>query len=370
MLQREEHEELFYQLALVLTPGIGARTGRSLLEHFGSATEIFKTPLKQLKTIEGIGEIKAKGFRNDEILARAEKELAFVLKNNIQVLSINGRYPRRLANCSDAPVLLFYKGNADLDAQKVVAIVGTRKLTDYGHQLTEELVDGLAGIEGLLVISGLALGIDAVAHKRSVAAGVANVGVLGHGLDRIYPANHQALARQMVENGGVLTEFISGTQPEKGNFPMRNRVVAGLSDVTVVVESSISGGALITARMASGYNREVAAYPGRVNDSRSAGCNDLIRTNTAAMITRPDDLVELMNWADRSKRKPVQKQLFINFTADEQKIIDILQSKDTVHADELYHHTGLPSSMLAATLLGLEMQGIIKTLPGKNYRMV
>ena len=369
MLPKEENEELYYLLALTMVPGIGAKTGRALLGHFGDATSVFRAPLKEIKNVEGIGEVKAKLFRDPAALLLAERELDFVLKNNVQVSVIDKNYPKRLANCADAPLLLFYKGNANLDAEKVVAIIGTRKNTDYGQQLCEELVQGLQGIDDLLVVSGLALGIDAIAHKKSVAAGIANVGVLGHGLDRIYPFTHQALAKQMVAHGGVLTEFPSGTLPDRSNFPMRNRIVAGLSDVTVVVESSVSGGALITAHMASGYNREVAAFPGRVNDSRSAGCNELIRTNIAAMITKPDDLIELMNWSDKKKKKAVQKQLFINFTPDEQKIVDLLQTKDTVHADELFHRTGLPNSLLAATLLQLEIQGVVRTLPGKNYRL-
>ncbi len=225
MLPKEENEELFYQIALTMTPGIGAKTGRNLLDHFGSATEIFMAPLKQLKNLDGIGEVRAKGFRDADTLQRAEKELKFVLKNKIQTLTINQQYPRRLTNCSDAPVLMYYKGNTDLDATRIVAIVGTRKNTDLGQKLCEELVEGLRPLDNLLVISGLALGIDAIAHKKCVALGMANVGVLGHGMDRIYPFTHKALARQMVENGGVLTEFPSGTQPDRSNFPMRNRIV-------------------------------------------------------------------------------------------------------------------------------------------------
>ena len=265
--------------------------------------------------------------------------------------------------------MLFYKGNADLDTAKIVAIVGTRKNTDYGHKLCEELVDGLRGEENILIVSGMALGIDAIAHKRCVQAGIPTVGVFGHGLDRVYPYNHKALSEQITENGGLLAEFPSGTLPDRNNFPMRNRIVAGLSDVTIVVESHVSGGALITANLASGYNREVAAFPGRVNDTRSAGCNELIRTNIAAMITKAEDLVEMMNWSKEGRPKAVQKQLFINLQPEEQKIIDLLQTKERVHADELFHFTGLSNSQLAATLLQLEMQGLIKTLPGKSYRM-
>jgi len=369
MTPAEEEQEIYYQLALDFVPGIGAKTGRALLEKYGSAAALFRAPLKDLKQTDGVTEVKVKGFKDPEILRKAEFELEFVLKNGVKVLYTAHNYPKRLSHCADAPLLLFYKGNADLDAAKIVAVVGTRKNTDYGHQLCEELVSGLQQLDDVLVVSGLALGIDAIAHKKCVALGTATVGVLGHGLGRIYPFTHTALATQMVEHGGLLTEFISETLPDRSNFPMRNRIVAGMSDVTVVVESHVTGGALITARLASGYNREVAAYPGRVHDSRSTGCNELIRTNLAAMITRPEDLVDLMNWNKELKPKAVQRQLFLNLLPEEQKIVDLLQTRDSVHADELYHHTGLANSQLAATLLQLEMQGIIKTLPGKFYRM-
>lgn len=365
----EEQSELFYQLALTFVPGIGAKTGRALVAHFGSAKEVFSIPLKQLRHAEGIGETKVKGFTDPAVLARAQEELDFVVANGLRVLYPGNNYPERLSNCSDAPLLLFYKGNANLDTAKIVAIVGTRKNTDYGHKLCEELVEGLQSFSDILVVSGLALGIDAIAHKKCVALGIPTVGVLGHGLDRIYPYTNKALANQMEENGGVLAEFPSGTLPDRNNFPMRNRIVAGMADVTVVIESNMAGGALITAHMASGYNREVAAFPGRVSDSRSAGCNEIIRTNIAGMITKADDLVDMMNWSREGRQKAVQKQLFINFTPEEQKIVDVLQTKDSIHADELFHHTGLANSQLAATLLQLEMQGIIKTLPGKYYRM-
>jgi DNA processing protein len=370
MLPEIDNEELFYQLALTFVNGIGHKTGRLLIDHFVNAKNVFNAPVKELAHIDGITPIKAKGFKEPEVMKRAEEELEYISKNNIKALFFNDeRYPQRMNNCADAPLLLYYKGNANLNAEKVVAIVGTRKSTEYGHKLTDDLVDGLQTQENILIVSGLADGIDAIAHKRAVHAGLPTVGVLGHGLDRIYPPNNKKLANEMLENGGLLTEFTNGTELERGFFPMRNRVVAGISDVTIVVESDIKGGALITARMASGYNREVAAFPGRTTDSKSSGCNELIRTNVAAMITNADDLLELMNWSEGKKQKAVQKQLFLNLSADEQKIVDLLQSKDSVHADELYHHTGLGNSQLAATLLQLEMQGIIKTLPGKNYRI-
>ena len=369
MLLQEEQEELLYQIALTNVPGIGGKTGRLLLEHYGNAIAIFKRPLKELNNICKIGEAKIKGFKDDEIIKKAERELKFVLKNEITPLYHNHNFPKRLSNCSDAPLLLFYKGNADLDAAKIVAVVGTRKNTDYGHKLCEELVEGLRSLENVVIVSGLALGIDAIAHKRCVQLGVHTVGVLAHGLDRVYPYNHKELAGQMIECGGLLTEYPSETLPDRNNFPMRNRIVAGMSDITVVIESPVTGGALITAHMASGYNREVAAFPGRVNDSKSAGCNELIRTNIAGMITKTEDLVEMMNWSNEGRPKAVQKQLFLNLSVDEQKIVDLLQTKDSIHADELYHGTGLANSQLAATLLQLEMQGVIKALPGKLYRM-
>jgi DNA processing protein len=363
------NETLLHQLALAFVPGVGAKTGRLLLERFGDAVSVFKAPLKELKQVEGISETRAKGFRDATVMQRASEELEFIEKHHLHVLFQGHNYPRRLTQCADVPLLLYYRGTADLDTAKVIAIVGTRKNTDYGQQLCEELVEAVKSLGDVVIVSGLALGIDAIAHKRCVQLGIPTVGVLGHGLDRIYPFSHKTLAEQMLQQGGgLLTEFPSGTLPDRNNFPMRNRLVAGMSDVTVVIESGANGGALITAHLAAGYNREVAAYPGRVNDSRSAGCNELIRANIAAMITKPADLLELMNWNDK-KAKPVQKQLFLNLSPQEQRIVDILTAKESLHADELFHHTGLSNSQLAATLLQLEMQGIIRTLPGKFYRM-
>ena len=370
MLPKDNDEELYYYLALNFVNGIGGKIGKALLRYFGSAATIFKAPLKQLLRIEGITEIKAKNFKDSEVFKKAEKELDFIQKHDIEVLLYTHQnYPERLTKCADAPLTLYYKGNARLDMKKVVAIVGTRKSTDYGLKLTEELISGLQTQEDILIVSGLAFGIDAIAHKKAVKLNMPTVGVLGHGLDMIYPAMNKSLANDMLQNGGLLSEFTSGTGPDRTNFPMRNRIVAGISDVTIVVESDIAGGALITALMANGYNREVAAYPGRVTDAKSSGCNELIRTNIAAMITQPEDLLQLMNWGTGSKPKSIQKQLFLNLTANEQKIIDMLQAKASLHADELMHGTGLANSQLAATLLQLEMQDIVKTLPGKYYRL-
>ncbi len=364
-------EGIIYQLALTFVPGIGSKTGRALLEHFGSPSSIFKAPLKDIKHVIGISEINVKAFKDAEIMQKAEEEVKFVTKHNIATLFCNQEsYPQRLNNCADAPLLLYYKGTANLNMDKIVAIVGTRKNTDYGLKLCEDLIQGLQSQENILVVSGLASGIDSIAHRKSLASAVPTVGVLAHGLDRIYPATNKTLSNEMVKNGGgVLTEFVSKTIPDRFNFPMRNRIVAGMSDITVVVESDIAGGALITAHLAGSYNREVAAFPGRVNDSRSSGCNEIIRTNIASMITKADDLLDLMNWNKSKKPKTVQKQLFLALLPEEQKIIDALQTKDSVHSDELFHQTGLNNSQLASTLLQLEMQGLVKALPGKYYRI-
>ncbi len=365
----DSHDELFYRLALISVPGIGVKIGRSLLQQYGTATNIFNAPLKALLQIDGITEVKAKGFKDPEVLRTAEKEMAFMLKEDITVVAYNTPgYPARLAACADAPLLLFYKGNASLEMKRHIAIVGTRSFTDYGTRLTEELVEGLQGAD-ILIVSGLALGIDAIAHKKAVKLGIPTVGVLGTGLDKIYPHTHKALSNEMIQNGGLLTEYWSGTTPDRTNFPMRNRIVAGLCDITVVIESDIKGGALITAMMANGYNREVAAYPGRISDAKSSGCNELIRRQSAHLITCADDMLELMNWKDGNKKKAVQKQLFVTLSTEQQKIVDLLQTKEIVHADDIFYHTGLSNSTLAVTLLDLEMQGIIKTLPGKQYRL-
>ena len=370
MEDMKNKEEFFYQVALSFVPEVGAKTGRQLYEHFDTAEDIFKATLKELKAVSGLNEERVKAFRDPEVFRKTEEEFTIAEKHGINILSYKtGNYPSRLAQCIDAPLILYYRGTANLDAKKIVAIVGTRKSNDYGQRLVDELVEGLRSQEDILIISGLAAGIDTIAHKKSVDLAVPTVGVLGHGLDRMYPVANKKLAKEMMLNGGLLTEFPFDTVPDKGKFPMRNRVVAGLADVTVIAESAISGGALITGKMASGYNRDVAAFPGRVNDSRSAGCNALIRTNVAAMITCADDLLDLMNWKKSHRPKAVQKELFIHLSAEEQCIIDLLRDKDSVHADELFHYTEYSSSQLAATLLQLEMQNLIKALPGKYYRM-
>lgn len=369
MLPNSE-EELCAQLALTFIEGIGPKIARVLIAHFGTATAMLHASPKTLKSIGGMGEQRAKACKDPAVLHRAETELAFIRKHGITPLFLTDEaYPYRLKQCDDAPMMLYHKGSALPHADKVVAVIGTRKNTDYGARATEDLIDGLAGQDGLIVVSGLAYGIDAIAHKRCLKAGIPTIGVVAHGLDRIYPAAHKTLAKDMVAAGGLLTEFPSGTDPERTNFPLRNRVVAGMSDVAVVVESDEKGGAMITAYMAASYNREVAAFPGRAYDSKSGGPNKLIRMSIASLITGAKDLLEVMSWTEAAKTTGKQQQLFVNLTDEEQRIVDALKAKDSVHADQLMMETGMSTGMIAATLLQLEMAGRVKTLPGKMYRM-
>ncbi len=369
MLPKQETRQ-FYQIALSFVSGVGIKTVRTLLRYYETAEDIFRASPRELKSIEGMGEVKAKLFRSAEILARAEKELKFIQEQNARVLFVNDTgYPGRLLNCEDAPVLLYCKGSAVLDKSRVIAVIGTRKHTDYGQRVTEDLISGLEGKEDTLVISGLALGIDTIAHKSSLRVNIPTVGVMGHGLDRIYPYSNKALSGEMLQQGALLTEFPSGTRPDRQNFPVRNRVVAGMSDVTVIVESDVKGGAMITAYIAHSYNREIAAFPGRVSDSRSSGPNLLIRRNIAAMIRHTDDLLELMNWDTGQNRKVRQQRLFPDLSPEEQCICDLLAAKDSLHADELLLKTGFTSPLLAAVLLQMEMRDLVRALPGKHYRL-
>jgi DNA processing protein len=267
--------------------------------------------------------------------------------------------------------LLFYKGNADLNASRIVSIVGTRNHTVYGKSFTEKLVKDLAG-ENVLIVSGLAFGIDAIAHKAALKYGLPTVGAVGHGLDIIYPSENKGLAKEMVqEEGGIISEFFSGTKPDKHNFPLRNRIVAGLADATIVVETAVKGGSMITAKLADSYNRDVFAVPGRVDDSKSKGCNYLIQYNKAILLTDAKQLMQVMGWEEKKKENaPRQKELFIELSAEEKQVVQLIKEKDVVHIDEINLKSGLNSSTIAAAILNLELQNIIATLPGKMYKLV
>ncbi|WP_293301645.1 DNA-processing protein DprA [Pedobacter sp. UBA4863] len=359
-----------YQIALTLVKGVGTMLAKNLLLHFGSAEAVFEANYTQLLQVEGIGKKTAEAIMNTDALALAKQEIEFIEKHDIKLLFYTeDDYPKRLKNCYDAPLLLYYKGVANLNQQRVVSIVGTRNATAYGKMLCKQLIEVLKPYN-VLITSGLAHGIDAAAHKECVQAEVATIGVLGHGLDRIYPAAHRELAAKMLKNGGLLTEFLPGTNPDRENFPKRNRIIAGMADVTIIVEASLKGGALITAEIANSYSRDVYAFPGRVNDEFSEGCNFLIKTNRAGLINSPMDLIYYLGWDDElSKPKlPVQAQLPLDLTKDERKVAEVLMAA-AMSVDELAIHAGLPQSKLAIILLTLEMKGVIIALPGKLFKL-
>lgn len=362
-------QELYYLMALTNTAFIGDKTARVLLEYFGSAEEVFKVPARRLAAIGGLGEKRVQSLKSAIDSGTILQEIEFIKRHNIRPLHLeHSLYPQQLKACADAPVLLYYKGNADLNAKRMVAVIGTRKNTDYGRQLTEELIEDLQG-EQVTVVSGLAFGIDVYAHKKAIACNTPTIGVMAHGLDRIYPSAHKGIAKEIVMQGGLLTEYPSGTLPDKQNFPMRNRIVAGMSAVTVVVETGIKGGAMITARLASDYNKEVAAFPGRTTDSKSAGCNELIRSHIAHMIGNAGDLMDLMSWKTDKKKEVVQPELFSRLTGDALQVVRILEGSEGMGIDELLLKSGTGSSMLASVLLGLELEGVLRLLPGKRYRL-
>jgi DNA processing protein len=364
--------ELLNQLALTLVPNIGDVQAKILVNHFGDALSVFNAKKSALEKIEGIGEVRAKSIKDFDDFHLAEHELKFIEKYKIKTLFLTDPdYPKRLLNCYDSPTLLFYKGIADLNASKILAIVGTRSNTDYGKQFTEKLVKDLSE-QNILIISGLAHGIDAIAHKAALKNGLPTVGVVGQGLDKMYPSENTGLAKEMIkEGGGILSEFFSGTKPDKHNFPLRNRIVAGLSDATIVVETNIKGGSMITAKLADAYNRDVFTVPGRTIDKASSGCNHLIKYNKAILLTDAEELLDVLGWHEKKKEKVrQQKELFIELSAEEKQIVQLLQEKEMVHIDEINLKSGLTSSAAAAAILNLELQNIIASLPGKMYKLL
>lgn len=360
---------LVHQIGLTLVKGVGATLARNLLLKFGDAEAIFAANRSQLLRIEGIGRKTADAILASNTLIEAEKYVNLVERHQLRCISYTDEdYPRRLRHCSDAPLLLYYKGSAALNETRIVSIVGTRNATPYGKQLCKLLIDWLKSYN-ILVVSGLAYGIDAAVHSACVANGLPTVGVLGHGLDRLYPTIHRKLAGEMILNGGLLTEFLPGTPPDRENFPKRNRIIAGMADVVVVIEASRKGGALITADLANSYHRDVYAFPGRITDEYSEGCNFLIKTNRAGLIHHPKDLIYYMGWDDEPvQHTTIQTQLPIGLDETTQSLVNAIAGRE-VGIDELGAVMSLAPSKLAVLLLNLEMQGIILSLPGKRFKL-
>lgn len=365
------HSSLYYQVALSLVPGLGPVQCRQLLQQL-SPEHIFKAKRSTLERIEGMGRTRAEAilaFRDFELV---EKELAFIESRGIRSLFLGEPgYPKRLLHCYDPPTLLYMKGDTDLNAARVLGIIGTRRHSLYGRQLTEALVSELASL-GVIVVSGLAYGIDAIAHRASLKNNIPTVGVLAHGLNQVYPPDHLPIAKEMIGSGGaLLTEFNTFSKPDKHNFPIRNRIVAGLCDAIVVVETGIKGGSMITAELANGYNRDVFAFPGRVGDAGSAGCHRLISGNKAMLITCAGEMVEALGWNDLRPGLPVkpQKELFAELSAEEQMLMEKMKGNDGLHVDELYLQSGLNAGRFSSVLLTLECKGLVHALPGKFYTL-
>lgn len=361
---------MLYQIALTMIHGVGYVHSRQLLDHFGTAEAIFSEKERLLEKVPGIGAKTAAEIKNPNVISQAEAELSFMEKNKINGHFIaDEQYPFRLKECADAPLLLYSKGNVDLNRQRVISIVGTRNATAYGREQTEQLIADLSSaFPDIQIISGLAFGIDICSHKAALKNNLSTVGVLAHGLDRIYPGVHRGTAIEMLQQGGLLTDYPSGTNPDRPNFVKRNRIVAGLADATVVVESAERGGSLISADIAFSYSRDVFAFPGKTIDPQSCGCNKLIRLNKAGLITCAADLVSAMGWED-AKEKPVQTELLFEEPEDNNPVTSIIRRNKGIHINELAIQLDISISELSVLLFELEMAGKIKALPGGRYSL-
>jgi DNA processing protein len=365
-------DDRLFKIALTLIPGVGHVLAKNLMAYCGSPEAVFQQKKSSLERIPGIGPATADKIRETQPLKRAEKELAFIEAKNIRLLFyLDDDYPQRLKSCTDSPVLLYFRGSGNLNPNRAVAMVGTRNATPYGKKAAEMLVHEMKAF-GATVVSGLAYGIDITAHKAAVDNGVPTIGVLAHGLDRIYPSLHVKIAEQMLENGGLISEYPSGTNPDRENFPTRNRIIAGLSDAVVVVEAADKGGALITAELAMGYNREVFAVPGRIDDVYSEGCNRLIYLNQANMLRHGKDLEQFMRWETEPNLSAKKKQaaLFVELTPQEEPVAHVLRESGKLHIETLCTRAAMPINQVLSTLFALEMKGAVRAHPGKVFEWV
>lgn len=366
------HNELFYTLALLKVEGIGDVVAKKLIKHCGSSSAVFQTSKKSLVAIDGIGQYLYKNLQDKAVFQMAENELRFIEDENISHAYFEEAiYPERLKHCIDGPIILFQSGTIDLQNKKLINIVGTRQTTTYGIDFTKKLISDLAPLNPVIV-SGFAYGVDIVAHQAAVQNSLQTVGVLAHGLNQIYPKSHKKYVSQMEQNGGFMTEFWSTSNPERENFIKRNRIVAGMCEATIVIESAEKGGSLITASIANDYNRDVFAVPGRVSDKFSQGCNNLIKTQRAHLLNSAADLIYILNWDINSKKesKPVQKQLFVSLTEEEQKIYDYLVNKENELMDIIALDCDFPIFKISSLLLNMELKGVIRPMPGKLFEVV
>jgi DNA processing protein len=362
---------LKHKIALGLIPGIGDISARKLVSHFGNVEDVFRESYRNLTRIPGIGPGLARYISDRSYLEIAEKEAEYVTKNNIKTFFyLDSDYPFRLRQCEDSPVVFFFKGNCDLDASKILSVVGTRSATPRGKEICDKIIGGLAAAHpGLIIVSGLAYGIDISAHRAAMSHNLPTIGVLANGLKTIYPSVHRATAKTILENGGLLTDFLSDALPERNNFIKRNRIIAGLADSILVVESGLKGGALITADIAASYNRDVFAVPGRHDDQWSSGCNALIKTNKAALVESADDIEYFLSWKSEKSKEPVQKTLFSELDDTEKMIYELISRQGEADIDSICRSLDLAVYKLSALLLQMEFKGLIKCYPGNLYRI-
>lgn len=373
MEERHLKEQLSI-LALTQVRGLRAATINTILRTVECPSLIFENLTSLNDVLPDAGPELRASLSDSAPMERAKAELQFITDKGIKLICLGDeQYPYRLAECSDAPPVIYSLGNTDLNARHIVSIVGTRRATEYGKDLCNSFVADIARLlPDTLIVSGLAYGIDVCAHRAALKEGLPTLGVLAHGLDRIYPASHRSVAKEMLANGGVLTEYMSGTEPFKGNFLQRNRIVAGLADATVVVESPSHGGSLVTASIAQSYARDCFAFPGRVNDQYSIGCNELIARNGAALIASAHDFIEAMNWGDAIKKSvPREQELFPQLSPLEQHIIDILrESGDGLQINQLVIVLDIPVSRIMPALFELEMKNLVRAVAGGYYRAI
>ncbi len=360
-------------LALHFAPGIGSRLLKQLISYCGSAQQVFATPKGKLLKIPGIGLVTANSIKSQQLFSLAEKEILKAEKENVELLFYTDKsFPARLKSIEDAPVVIYTKGNINLNFSKTVGIVGTRQATAYGKNLVESIVEDLLPHQ-TPIISGLAYGIDIHAHKHALKVGLPTIGVLGSGIDVIYPAAHNETAKKMMNQGGLITENSFGAKPDAHNFPARNRIIAGLCDALIVIEAAEKGGALITAEIANSYNKDVFAVPGNIGQTFSAGCNFLIKTNKANLFTSVKDLEYIMNWRleSDSASPSIAAIDYSTISNDEKKVIEQLLTKETpIMIDQLSIDSHIPLGILSSLLLSLEFAGLVISLPGKRYGLV
>ncbi len=369
MLKLTENQ-LLHVLALQIVPKIGDATAKKLIAHCGSIEAIFSEKKSALLKIEGIGEVMLKGLSDKGIFASAEKELRYIQDHNVSYSYFtDSDYPERLKHCLDGPILLFQSGNIDLKHKKIISIVGTRKVTTYGMAFCEELVEALSPLDPVIV-SGFAYGVDIIAQKAALKYNLQTVGCLAHGLNQIYPKPHKRYVADIEKNGGFFTDFWSNDSFDRNNFLKRNRIIAGLSEATIVIESAEKGGSLVTAEIANSYNREVFAVPGRASDSQSVGCNNLIKQQKAHLLTDAADIIYMLGWEMETDKRPVQKQLFVELDTTEKVIYSFLKENGKELLDIIALKCDMPIHKAATILLNMELKGVIRPLPGKLFEIV